>query len=142
MPASTEELIAINCLLIEREAEFARVHTLESEISALLGATYPFSPPTVVLPSTIKKKASTGKVKVQLEKQADPPIKIRRLVANEAAYRLTWLDKGQIVTNEVIDLRAVDGLIQDSLPALKLVQVETLDLAAKSIAVLFQATAQ
>ncbi|MFQ3225941.1 MAG: hypothetical protein ACI8Z5_002210, partial [Lentimonas sp.] len=38
MPASTEELIAINSLLIEREAEFARVHSIEAQISQLLGA--------------------------------------------------------------------------------------------------------
>ena len=61
MSASTEELIAINSLLIEREAEFARVHSIEAQISELLGAEYPFDPPEVIVPSTITKKPTKAK---------------------------------------------------------------------------------
>jgi hypothetical protein len=102
MSASTEELIAINSLLIEREAEFARVHSMEAQISALLGAEYPFEPPEVTIPSTIKKKV--GKAK-RAPKQA--ALKLRRLGPGEVAYRITWIDKGQRVTNEVTELKAV-----------------------------------
>jgi hypothetical protein len=133
MSASTEELIAINSLLIEREAEFARVHSIEAEISALLGAEYPFDPPAVTIPSTIKKKASKAK---RAAKAA--PIKIRRLVAGEVAYRFTWIDKGQTVTNELTELKAVDALINDSLPGMKLLKVETLDFDSATLETLYE----
>jgi hypothetical protein len=134
MSASTEELIAINSLLIEREAEFARVHSMEAQISALLGADYPFDPPEVTIPSTIKKKAS--KTKRASKKEG---IKLRRLAAGEVAYRITWIDKGQTVTNEVTELKAVAPLIHDSLPGMQLLSVETLNFDSAPVATLFQA---
>ena len=133
MSASTEELIAINSLLIEREAEFARVHSIEAEISALLGAEYPFDPPEVTIPSTIKKKASKAK---RAAKAA--PIKIRRLADGEVAYRFVWIDKGQTVTNELTELKAVDALINDSLPGMKLLKVETLDFDSAAVETLYE----
>lgn len=136
MPASTEELIAINSLLIKREAAFAHVHGLESQIEALLGGDqyqFPFAPPEVTIPSTIRKKQS----KAKRTKQTSHAPKLRRLAEHEVAYRLTWTDKGQIATNEVTDLRSIDALIQDSLPAQKLQKVETLDLSAQPIDTLY-----
>ena len=134
MPASAEELIAINSLLIEREAEFARVHSIEAQISELLGAEYPFPPPEVTIPSTIKKKARKAK---RTGKVAAP--KIRRLAPGEIAYRITWIDKGQTVANEVTELKAVDTLIHDSLPGMKLLKVETLDFDSASLETLYEA---
>lgn len=133
MSASTEELIAINSLLIEREAEFARVHSMEAQISALLGAEYPFAPPEVTIPSTIKKKASKAK---HAPKKA--AIKLRRLALGEVAYRITWIDKGQTVTNEVTDLKAVAPLIHDSLPGMQLLTVETLNFDSTPVECLYQ----
>ena len=133
MSASTEELIAINSLLIEREAEFARVHSIETQISELLGAEYPFDPPEVIVPSTIKKKASKAK---RTAKAA--PLKIRRLAAGEVAYRFTWIDKSQTVTNEVTELKSVDALINDALPGMKLLKVETLDFDSATIETLYE----
>lgn len=132
MSASTEELIAINSLLIEREAEFARVHAIETQISELLGAPYPFEPPEVTIPSTIKKKPTKAKKTTQAA-----PLKVRRLTPEEAAYRFTWLDKGQNVSNEVTDLRAVEALIYDVLPGMKLLRVETLDFESETIETLY-----
>jgi hypothetical protein len=134
MSASTEELIAINSLLIEREAEFARVHSMEAQISALLGAEYPFEPPEVTIPSTIKKKV--GKAK-RAPKQA--ALKLRRLAPGEVAYRITWIDKGQRVTNEVTELKAVAPLIHDSLPGMRLLTVETLNFESTAVATLYRA---
>ena len=133
MPASTEELIAINGLLIEREAEFSRVHSIEAQISALLGAEYSFDPPEVTIPSTIKKKASKAK---RAAKEA--PIKVRRLANDEVAYRFTWIDKGQTVINELTELKAVDALINDTLPGMKLLKVETLDFDSEIVQMLYQ----
>lgn len=137
MSASTEELIAINSLLIEREAEFARVHSIEAEISALLGAEYPFDPPEVVVPSTIKKKAAKAKRAAKAK-----PIKVRRLATGEVAYRFTWIDKGQTVTNELTELKAVDTLINDTLPGMKLLKVETLDFDSAVVETLFEPETQ
>lgn len=132
MSASTEELIAINSLLIEREAEFARVHSIEAQISELLGAEYPFDPPEVIVPSTIKKKPIKAKKAAKVA-----PLKIRRLADGEIAYRFTWIDKGQTVTNELTELKAVDTLIGDALPGMKLLKVETLDFDSATIETLY-----
>jgi hypothetical protein len=133
MSASTEELIAINSLLIEREAVFARVHTLESRMSCLLGEPYPFEAPAVTLPSSIKKMASKSK-KAAKQKA---PLKPRRLNDNEVAYRLSWRDKGQAVAQELTDLRSIVALFQESLPGMKLLQIETIDLNGAVIEQLF-----
>ncbi|CAA6677417.1 MULTISPECIES: hypothetical protein [unclassified Lentimonas] len=132
MSASTEELIAINSLLIEREAEFARVHSIEAQISELLGAEYPFDPPEVIVPSTIKKKPTKAKKAAKAK-----PLKVRRLADGEIAYRFTWIDKGQTVTNELTELKAIDTLIDDALPGMKLLKVETLDFDSATIETLY-----
>jgi hypothetical protein len=134
MPASTEELIAINSLLIEREAEFARVHSIEAQISQLLGAEYPFDPPEVIVPSTTRKKPVKASRAAKVA-----PIKLRRLVQGEIAYRFTWIDKGQTVTNELTELKAVDALINDALPGMKLLKVETLDFDSATVERLHEA---
>ena len=133
MSASTEELIAINSLLIEREAEFARVHSIEAQISELLGAPYPLEPPEVVVPSTIKKKATKATRAAKVK-----PLKVRRLAEGEVAYRFTWIDKGQTVVNELTELKAVDTLIHDALPGMKLLKVETLDLDSNTVELLHE----
>ena len=134
MSASTEELIAINSLLIEREAEFARVHSIEAQISELLGAEYPFAPPEVIVPSTIKKKPTKAKKAAKAK-----PLKVRRLASGEVGYRFTWIDKGQTVTNELTELKAVDALIQDALPGMKQLKVETLDFDSATVETLYDA---
>jgi hypothetical protein len=134
MPASTEELIAINSLLIEREAEFARVHLIEAQISSLLGAQYPFEPPKVTVPSTIKKKAkkTTRATKVA-------PIKVRRLASDEIAYRFTWIDRGQTIISELTELKTVSTLISDPLPGMKLLKIETLNFDSEVVQTLHDA---
>ena len=130
MPASTEELIAINSLLIEREAAFAQVHTLESQINQLFGDHYPFEAPGLELPSWNKQK----KVKSQKqEKPKDRTIKLRRLEDPEVAYRVTWIDKSETTSKEITDIRSVNTLIQDGLPGLKLVRIETVDLNSETV---------
>jgi len=129
MPASTEELIAINSLLIEREAAFAQVHTLESQINALLGDDYPFEAPEAELPSWTKKKVK----KPKKEKAKDSSIKLRRLNDDEVAYRVTWIDKAQTIVRETTDIRTVNTLIQEGLPGLKLVSIETVNLNSEII---------
>lgn len=132
MSASKEELIAINSLLIEREAAFAHVHTLEAEIAQFLDTPYPFEAPAVQLPSSIKKKLT--KTKKAKKKAA---LKPRRLVAHEVGYRLTWLDKGKTTEQTITDLRSIEALLKESLPGTKLLKIETIDLSGTTIQTLF-----
>ncbi len=134
MSASPEELIAINSLLIEREAAFARVHTVENRINELLGASYPFEAPAVELPSTLKKKATkTKKTKATMNR-----IKPRRLNEDEVAYRLTWIDKGQTIEQNATELKQLHGLLEETLPGMKLLKIETLDLHSQVLEVIFE----
>ena len=58
--------------------------------------------------------------------------------AGEVAYRFTWIDKSQTVTNEVTELKSVDALINDALPGMKLLKVETLDFDSATIETLYE----
>jgi len=137
MSASPEELIAINSLLIEREAELARVHTAESRINELLGTAYPFEAPGVTLPSSIKKKTTKPK-KAQAKTVA---LKPRRLDIGEVAYRITWTEKGQTIEQNATELKHLNVLLQETLPGMKLLKIETVNLNGQGIEILFETTA-
>ncbi len=126
MSVSTEELIAINGLLIEREGAFARVSEIEQSINRLLGDEYPFDAPEAVPPSAFKRKALKQK-RITEAKAPDAP-KIRRLKAGECAYRFTWSEKDGVHVREATELRPIEALIKQPLPGTKLLKVETLDL--------------
>lgn len=133
MPASTEELIAINSLLIQREAAFARVHELEQKIDQLLGDNYPFEAPSVALPSALKKKPAKAN---KAERKA-APFKPRRLNENEVGYRISSQDRGQNTQQELTDLRLIEALLAETLPDMKILKIETIDLAGTAIETLF-----
>ncbi len=126
MSVSTEELIAINGLLIEREGAYARVGEIEQSINRILGGEYPFDTPEAIPPSAYKRK-KVKKTPRAAQKTANAPIKLRRLKAGECAYRLTWSEKGEPQTSEATELRAIEKLIKQPLPGMKLLKVETLD---------------
>jgi hypothetical protein len=137
MSASPEELIAINSLLIEREAALARVHITESRINELLGGEYPFEAPGVTLPSSIKKKATKKAKKTQAKAVA---IKPRRLNTGEAAYRITWTEKGQTSEQNATELKHLNALLEETLPSMKLLKIETVDLNGEPVETLYEAT--
>ena len=60
MLVSSEERIAINSLLIEREAAYARVSQIEESIHHLLDAHYPFPTPKSLPPSLPKAQNRQG----------------------------------------------------------------------------------
>lgn len=134
MSASPEELIAINSLLIEREAAFARVHTAESQINELLGGEYPFEAPRTELPSSIKKKVAKRKK----TKAKAATLKPRRLNEAEVAYRLTWMDRGQAYEENCTGLKQVTALLEDALPEMKLIKIETVDIHENVVETLFE----
>ena len=133
MSASPEELIAINRLLIEREAELARVHIAESRINALLGADYPFEAPGVDLPSSHRKKAT----KPKKAKAKTAKVKPRRLNEGEVAYRVTLEAKGQTTEQTASELKQVDALLEEPLPGMRLLKIETVDLDGQLVETLF-----
>lgn len=134
MPASPEELIAINRLLIEREAEYARLHRVESRINALLGGAYPFEAPQAEFPSSIKKNT----VKAKKAPAKAKPIKARRLNEGEAGYRLRWIDQGQHNEQSATDLKQVKELLNHTLPGMKLLKIETVDIRGNAVETLFE----
>jgi len=137
MSASPEELIAINNLLIEREAELARVHTSESRINALLDGDYPFEAPEVFLPSSQKVKVvkKTKQVKAKIT-----PLKPRRLNEGEAAYRIHWEEKDKVMEQTATELKQVQALLQKPLPGMKLLKIETVDLHGRTAEIIFETT--
>ncbi|ADE55351.1 hypothetical protein [Coraliomargarita akajimensis] len=126
MSVPTEDLIAINGLLIEREGAFARVSDIEQSINQLLGDDYPFAAPEHVPPSRQKRKVVKGKKSSKAKKQTAP--KIRRLLSGEHAYRLTWSEHGNTHTSTATDVRSIESLIKQPLQGMRLLKVETLDL--------------
>lgn len=136
MSASPEELIAINSLLIQREAELARVHITESRINELLGENYPFEAPSVTLPSSIKKKAA----KPKKSKAKQVAFKPRRLNPGEVAYQITWTEKGQTSEQNATDLKHLNSLLHEPLPGMKLLKVQTIDIDGAPVETLYDAT--
>lgn len=124
MSISTEELIAINGLLIEREGAYARVSNIEQDIEKILGGEYPFPTPEAVPPSHHKRKPNK-KPKTKATKKAHP--KLRRLKTGEYAYQITWLENGTQNQQTILQPAAIDTLIKDPLPNCKLLHVATLD---------------
>jgi hypothetical protein len=124
---SPEELIQINHLLIEREAAFARVHTLEQAIHKLLGAEYPLPAPPAALPSTLHKKATKAKKNPTPTSAVKGP-KARRLADGEVAYRVSWRENGEPRETELTDLRSLEPIIEESLPAIRLLSITTIDI--------------
>lgn len=136
MSISTEELIAINGLLIEREGAFARVGDIEQSINQLLGADYPFETPEAIPPSRQKRKP-VKRAKAAKAKVVGPP-KLRRLKPGECAYRFTWQNKSGTHSSEATDLKAADALVKHPLPGTKLAKVETLDLEATVVECIYE----
>lgn len=126
MSGSTEDLIAINGLLIEREASYARVGELEASINQLLQGNYPFPTPECIPPSAQKRKSAKRKKAVSTK--APPSPKLRRLRVDEFAYRIHWRHSdGTESHSEITEFKAIDTLIKSPQSGAKLLGIETLD---------------
>lgn len=135
MSISSEELIAINGLLIKREAAFARVGSIEQSINELLGGDYPFPTPEAIPTSTQKRKA---KKKAAKAPKAKGPPKLRRLRAPEVAYRIHTMVKGEAQSRELTDLKPIDSIVKGQIAGIRLSKVETLDSKGDAVEVLFE----
>ncbi len=133
--------IRIHALLLEREGCFLRVHELEQAAAAILGEPYPFAQPP--LPSNQRRKGK-GKAKRKAagagRAAAEERVRLRKLEAGEAAYRVTYRE-GEVAARREETLPAPEAL-QTMLAAqgerLTVERIETLDAAGEVQAVLFE----
>lgn len=101
----TTDAVKIVDMLMKREEAFVRIMEYERRVSDILGCAYPFPKPPE-LPS-IRKKSSSAKKKFN-------ELKLRNLRADEHAYRIRYLFKGQqrvtLQNNPTLirDLAAID----------------------------------
>jgi hypothetical protein len=107
-------------LLREREAEFVRVWECEQEIQRILHGAFLFDPPPP-LPSLAKPRR-TRKV------PAKAPLRLRRLRADEQAYRVHYEAQGETRTGLTANFAFLQDLIELDPPALRVTQVEAVHL--------------
>ena len=119
---SSAQTIRLNQLLLEREAQFVRVYDLEQAAAKLLGEPYPFSKPA--LPSD----GARGKRKPAAVPRGQPGglNRLRRLEDGETAYRVTYRQFGQTVTEEHEALEAIRTLVASQAAQLQVLEVATL----------------
>jgi hypothetical protein len=128
MSLSTEERIATTGMLIEREAVYARVAEIETEINQLFQGAYPFPAPESIPPSLSKRKAKQAPKAKAAKPPGAPVIKLRRLREGECAYRYVWLAKGAEQNATSIDARLVETFIKSPPPGIQILRVETVDI--------------
>src|SRR6218665_324093 len=85
---SADSQIRINALLLQREALFVRIHEIEGAVSALLREPYPFTRPALPSDQRVKRKAPA--------RAAAAKDKLRKLESDEAGYRVTYRQQGQV----------------------------------------------
>ncbi len=137
-----DQQIQINGLLLQREELFVRVHDLEQAAAAILGEPYPFARPALPSDTKLKRKptarpaSATPASPAALARES-----LRRLEGLETAYRVTYRRFGQVVTEDHDDLDALRTLLSSQGANLTVTRVETIDLGARTRAVLLDTVA-
>jgi len=132
-----DQQIRINELLLQREELFLRIHAAETEASRLLGAPWPFVRP--VLPSDRRVRRKPGAPAAVSAPSAAPafPAAPRRLEPGETAYRVTYRQFAQTLTETHYDPDALATLLACRTDNLQVLRLETLDTAGAPSAVLW-----
>ena len=140
-----DQQIQINGLLLQREELFVRVHDLETAAAAILGEPYPFTRPTLPSDTKLKRKPTARPASASSVTPASPAAlpreSLRRLEGLETAYRVTYRRFGQVVTEDHDDLDALRTLLASQGANLAVTRVETIDLGARTKAVLLETVA-
>ena len=138
-----DQQIQINGLLLQREELFVRVYDLEQAAAALLGEPYPFTRPA--LPSDLRLKRKPTPRPSERSGGFPPPSapreSLRRLEGLETAYRVTYRRFGQVVAEDHDDLDALRTLLASQGAHLTVTRIETIDLGARTKAVLLETVA-
>ena len=134
--------IQINGLLLQREELFVRVHDLEQAAAAILGEPYPFTRPQLPSDAKLKRKPTARPASASSVTPASPAAlareSLRHLEGLETAYRVTYRRFGQVVTEDHDDLDALRTLLSSQGANLTVTRVETIDLGARTKAVLLE----
>jgi hypothetical protein len=133
-----DQQIRINELLLQREELFLRIHAAETEVSRLLGTPWPFVRPALPSDRRVRRKpgAAAG-VAAAPAATPVPPATPRRLEPGENAYRVTYRQFAQTLTETHYDSAALATLLACRTDNLKVLRLETLDAAGAPSAVLW-----
>lgn len=123
--------IAVNTLLLEREALWLRVHALEQEAAKILGEPYPFIRPALPSDRKGKRKAGAGSA-------ADRPPRLRKLADDEVAYRVTYRSGERQFTERHDTAEPLATLLGAQNRALQVERIETVDAAGEVRAMLHE----
>ncbi len=111
--------LRLNQLLLEREAQFVRVHDLEQEAARLLGEPYPFFKPP--LPSDVRRKPRPAPRPAAAARHG-----LRPLEDGETSFRVTYRHLERELTEEHDDLPALRSLCAAQGARLTVLRIETL----------------
>lgn len=118
---SADSQIRINALLLQREALFVRVHEIEGAVSKLLREPYPFTRPALPSDQRVKRKAPARTA------VASAKDKLRKLESDEAGYRVTYRQQGQIRVETHDSPDALRTLLAAQSAQLEVQLIETID---------------
>lgn len=133
-----DQQIRINELLLQREELFLRIHAAETEVSRLLGAPWPFVRPA--LPSdrrARRKPGGSAAIAVAPSTVPVPPAAPRRLEPGETAYRVTYRQFAQTLTETHHDPAALATLLACRTENLQVLRLETVDASGALSSVLW-----
>lgn len=121
-----DQQIRVNELLLQREELFLRIHAVETEAARILGEPFPFVRPR--LPSDYRAKRKPGAPAAAKKAAArQPGDALRRLDASETAYRVTYRQFSQTVTETHQDHAALATLLASQAAHLQVLRLETID---------------
>jgi hypothetical protein len=121
-----DQQIRVNELLLQREELFLRIHAAETEAARLLGEPFPFVRPRLPSDFRAKKKSSASAGK-KPSAAPSPPDALRRLDESERAYRVTYRQFSQTVTETHHDHAALATLLASQAAHLQVLRLETLN---------------
>jgi len=121
MALTTQQRIRLQELLLQREALYARVHAIETQIHRTFGAEYPLPPP----PVEVAAPGAQNQKKKNPPRKTSPP-KIRPLADEETAYRIRFHEASATADEIHIDHKAIERLLQSPLAEEWIATIETL----------------
>ncbi len=122
-----DQQIRVNELLLQREELFLRIHAAETEAARIFGEPFPFARPRLPSDFRAKKKASAAGAAKKPGAAPSPTDALRRLDATETAYRVTYRQFSQTVTETHHDYAALATLLASQAAHLQVLRLETLD---------------
>ncbi len=128
---NVDRQILLNRLLLEREAQWVRIHAAEQAVAALLGEPYPWTRPALPSDQRGRRKA-TGAPR----SAAAPRERLRKLEERETTYRVVYRQFGKTVTELHAEPEALRTLLAAQGANVAVERIETLDAAGAVVAVL------